>query len=161
MNFHYFYSKILTFVDYLKKKKIILLIFLGFVFAGGICLYLKHSFELESSSAYLDYISGKSEDFLKNKQFGFYERIRQIILEKDKEKKEIKKLAQKNDLFKKYLKFLNQLDGIFGDDFDSILEASEWRNLLILSKIFYGKSFQEGKTPFFLNVLIQYKGEKK
>lgn len=182
MDLNYFHRKFLEFVEYIKEKRWLFVLAVVFVCSGALYIYVEQYFEKQSSSEFLELINGQSKKFLEHEQFGVYEDIRQNFLKKDK--KDISCLAKlasslepnmvlrsfgfKSDVFansfRRYIKFAKQMNGEFGDEFDSVLEAkdSPWRELFISSKLFYNK-FDGEKVDFsrILNLLFQIrKGSK-
>lgn len=182
MDLNYFHRKFLEFVEYVKEKRWLFVLAGVLVSSGALYIYIKQYFEKQSSSEFLELINDQSKKFLEHKQFGVYEDIRQNLLKKDKKDiSHLDKLALllepnvilrsfgfRSDVFangfRRYIKFAKQMNGEFGDEFDSVLEAkdSPWRELFMSSKLFYNK-FDGEKVGFsrILNLLFQIrKGSK-
>lgn len=166
MDFHCFYSRFLSIVDYLKKRKMSVVFSCFVVLLFVLFIYIKRSFVIDSSSSYNKLISGVSQEFLSTPQTGVYETIRLSLLKKRGSKDSIfNPLKRSNDLFDCYLKFVDRMGGKFGDEFDSILGSSRspWGTLFIFSKALYCNIIEEriGTSPVQLNALIQYGKESK
>lgn len=178
MDFEYLYIKLYTIVSFFKNNVYVYIFTVVSFFCFLIYSYVDKSLRKESSISYCNYIKENDETFLKNKQYGFYEKIRQMILLNSEKNKDFKKIKKNLESFKDknvlIYERLYQLNEVLNSKDNEIYkshpeyynyECSElWKDAFITARILNAKNYDEfdfkkDNFPKYLVNFIQ-KGEK-